>query len=61
MGVRGLPTTILIDQHGKVLTSRIGMQNWQNTSWTDQLQALFSSEHLQKTAVLAEMAHTEHN
>jgi len=61
MGVRGLPTTILIDQHGKVLSSRIGMQDWQNTAWTNQLLALFSSEHIQKTATPVEIAHTEHN
>jgi len=61
MGVRGLPTTILIDQHGKVLTSRIGMQNWQNTSWTNQLLALFSREHIQKTSNISEIAHAERN
>jgi len=48
MGVRSLPTTILIDQHGKVLTSRIGMQNWHQKAWTDQLLALFSREQIQK-------------
>jgi len=61
MGVRGLPTTILIDEHGKVIAGRIGMQNWQQKSWTDQLLALFSSEHLEKNTPLAEIAHVEHN
>ncbi|PCI45294.1 MAG: thiol:disulfide interchange protein [Proteobacteria bacterium] len=61
MGVRGLPTTILIDQHGKVLSSHIGMQDWQNTLWTNQLLALFPSRHLQKTATPVEIAHTKHN
>jgi len=61
MGVRGLPTTILIDQHGKVLSSHIGMQDWQNTAWTNQLLALFTSEHVQKTVTPVEIAHTGHN
>ncbi|MDQ6957333.1 MAG: TlpA disulfide reductase family protein [Mariprofundaceae bacterium] len=58
MGVRGLPTTILIDEHGKVITGRIGMQNWQQKSWTNQLLELFSREHIQN---IGEIAHAEHN
>jgi len=50
MGVRGLPTTILIDQHGQVITGRIGMQNWQQKSWTDQILAMFSKEHIASTS-----------
>jgi len=61
MGVRGLPTTILIDQHGKVLAARIGMQDWQQHTWTDQLLALFSSESIQKTVPIKEIARTEHH
>jgi len=46
MGVRGLPTTILIDQHGKVITGRIGMQDWHQKSWTNQILAMFSQQHI---------------
>jgi len=53
MGVRGLPTTILIDQDGKVITGRIGMQDWQQKSWTNQILAMFSKEQVaQNTAVV---------
>jgi len=48
MGVRGLPTTILIDQHGEVITGRIGMQNWHQESWTKQILAMFSHKHIAK-------------
>jgi len=58
MGVRGLPTTMLIDQHGKVLSSRVGMQNWQDNAWTAQLLELFSREHIQN---IGEIAHAGHN
>jgi len=51
MGVRGLPTTILIDQHGKVLTGRIGMQDWQQKTWTDQILAMFSKQQIAKNTV----------
>ncbi len=61
MGVRGLPTTILVDQHGKVLTSRVGMQNWQQHAWTDQLLALFPRQYSQKSAAIAEITRTEGN
>ncbi len=61
MGVRGLPTTILIDAHGKVIGGRLGMQNWQQKSWTNQLLALFSSEHLEKNTSLAKITHIEDN
>ena len=44
MGVRGLPTTILIDPRGEVVTSRIGMQDWQQASWTNQILAMFSTQ-----------------
>jgi len=53
MGVRGLPTTILIDQDGKVITGRVGMQDWQQKSWTNQILAMFSKEQVaQNTAVV---------
>jgi len=53
MGVRGLPTTILIDQDGKVITGRVGMQDWQQKSWTTQILAMFSKEQVaQNTAVV---------
>jgi len=61
MGVRGLPTTILIDQHGKVITGRVGMQDWKQRTWTDQLLALFSSEHTQKNSNTTEITLTESN
>jgi len=61
MGVRGLPTTILIDEHGKVIAGRVGMQNWQQKAWTDQLLALFSNEHIQKSTAIKEVAHAENN
>jgi thiol-disulfide isomerase/thioredoxin len=46
MGVRGLPTTILIDAHGDFITGRIGMQDWQQESWTNQILAMFPNEHI---------------
>lgn len=61
MGVRGLPTTILIDQHGKVLTSHVGMQNWQNHAWTDKLLALFPPQQTQKSTTVKEVALTKGN
>jgi len=61
MGVRGLPTTILIDQHGEVITGRIGMQDWKERTWTDQLLALFSSEHAQKNSNTTEVTLTKSN
>ena len=61
MGVRGLPTTILIDQRGKVLTSHIGMQNWQDHAWTDKLLALFSRQPTQKSTDVKDLALTKGN
>lgn len=61
MGVRGLPTTILIDQHGEVITGRIGMQDWKERTWTDQLLALFSGEHAQKNSNPTEITLSKSN
>jgi len=44
LGIRGLPTTILIDGHGHMLERRIGMQDWQNSRWTHTVQALFPTK-----------------
>jgi len=39
--VRGLPTTLLIDAKGQIITTRVGMQDWQDKAWTDSILALF--------------------
>lgn len=41
LGIRGLPTTILIDAQANMLDRRVGMQDWSSARWTDAVQSLF--------------------
>jgi len=41
LGARGLPTTVLIDASGDILSVHTGVQQWGDGAWNDQLLALF--------------------
>lgn len=45
LGIRGLPTTILVNAEGQILDRRMGMQDWQNRAWTDEVEGLFTVSH----------------
>jgi len=52
LGIRGLPTTILINAQGQMMDRRIGMQDWSYQPWTDEVKALFPSPvHASKAVV----------
>ncbi|MDX8398368.1 MAG: TlpA disulfide reductase family protein [Mariprofundaceae bacterium] len=44
MGIRGLPTSILMAADGSIISSRIGSQNWQHGNWSQQLLTLFQPQ-----------------
>jgi len=41
VGARGLPATLMIDADGNIEMLRVGMQDWQNKSWSETLLAYF--------------------
>ncbi|MDQ6976441.1 MAG: TlpA disulfide reductase family protein [Mariprofundaceae bacterium] len=41
LGARGLPTTVLIDASGDILSVHTGVQQWKDGAWNDLLLALF--------------------
>lgn len=41
LGIRGLPTTILVDAEGNMMDRRVGMQDWSYPAWTNEVLALF--------------------
>lgn len=43
MAVRGLPTTLLINANHDIISSHIGMQNWQKRQWEERIMTLFSN------------------
>ncbi|MDQ6991523.1 MAG: TlpA disulfide reductase family protein [Mariprofundaceae bacterium] len=42
LGIRGLPTTILINKQGQMIDRRVGMQDWSYPAWSNEVLALFS-------------------
>ncbi|MDQ6973612.1 MAG: TlpA disulfide reductase family protein [Mariprofundaceae bacterium] len=44
LGIRGLPTTILVNQQGQMIDRRIGMQDWRYPAWSNEILALFASQ-----------------
>jgi len=44
LGIRGLPTTILINQQGQMIDRRIGMQDWSYPAWSNEVLALFANK-----------------
>jgi len=41
LGIRGLPTTVLIDAKGNILARHVGAQNWQGKQFNQEIAALF--------------------
>jgi len=42
LGIRGLPTTILVNAAGDMVDRRVGMQDWSYPAWSDEVLALFN-------------------
>lgn len=41
LGTRGLPATVLIDEHGNILSVHSGVQRWDEDGWNNKVLALF--------------------
>jgi len=44
LGIRGLPTTILVDAEGKMVDRRVGMQDWHYPAWSNEVLSLFAKK-----------------